>query len=123
MPRRSSRSGGQGDFATGRQFSARLATTGGPAATFSIDRPAASRGPHRSAGLVSALLQVYFLKVHVAETAPFARAFILYIILNRFPAPPLDLDKNEHAIRRISTPPVTMGLLSRLRAAPFEVLM
>ena len=45
-------------------------------------------------------VRVYYLKVHVAETAP-------------FPAPPLDLDKNEHAIRRISTPPVTMGGLSR----------
>ena len=55
-------------------------------------------------------LQVDFPMSHVAETAP-------------FPAPPLDLYKNEHAIRRISTPPVTMGLLSRLRAAPFEVLM
>ena len=55
-------------------------------------------------------VQVYYLKVHVAETAP-------------FPAPPLDLDENEHASRRISTPPVTMGLISRLRAAPFEVLM
>ena len=47
---------------------------------------------------------------HVAETAPFL-------------APPLDLDKNKHGSRRISTPPVTMGLLSRLRAAPFDVLM
>ena len=37
---------------------------------------------------------------HVAETAP-------------FPAPPLDLDDNEHAIRRISTPLITMGGLSR----------
>ena len=55
-------------------------------------------------------LQVDSAMSHVAETAPFL-------------APPLDLDKNEHAIRRISTPPVTMGLLSRLHAAPFEVLM
>ena len=39
-------------------------------------------------------------KSHVAETAPSR-------------APPLDLDKNEHAIRRISTPPVTMGLIGR----------
>ena len=45
-------------------------------------------------------LQVYYLKVHVAETAPFR-------------APPLDLDENEHAIRRISTPLITMGLFSR----------
>ena len=43
---------------------------------------------------------------HVAETAP-------------FPTPPLDLDENEHAIRRISTPPVTMGLFSRKR--PFRL--
>ena len=35
---------------------------------------------------------------HVAETAPFL-------------APPLDLDDNEHASRRISTPLITMGLL------------
>ena len=45
-------------------------------------------------------VQVYYLKVHVAETAP-------------FPAPPLDLDENEHAIRRISTPLITMGGVSR----------
>ena len=30
-----------------------------------------------------------------------------------FRAPPLDLDKNEHASRRISTPLITMGGLSR----------
>ena len=36
----------------------------------------------------------------MAETAPFG-------------APPLDLDDNEHAIRRISTPLITMGGLSR----------
>ena len=46
----------------------------------------------------------------MAETTPFR-------------APPLDLDENEHASRRISTPLITMGLLSRLRAAAFEVLM
>ena len=40
----------------------------------------------------------------MAETAP-------------FPTPPLDLDENEHAIRRISTPPVTMGLFLRSRGA------
>ena len=51
-------------------------------------------------------LQVYYLKVHVAETAP-------------FPAPPLDLDENEHASRRISTPLMTMGLISRER--PFRL--
>ena len=36
----------------------------------------------------------------MAETAPFL-------------APPLDLDENKHGSRRISTPTVTMGLLSR----------
>eukprot|EP00966_Prymnesium_polylepis_P087531 2025376-Prymnesium_polylepis.1 len=43
------------------------------------------------------ILRVDLAKGHVAETAP-------------FPAPPLDLDKIEHAIRHISTPPATMGL-------------
>ena len=48
------------------------------------------------------VIQVYYLKVHddVAETAPFL-------------APPLDLDENKHAIRRISTPLITMGGVSR----------
>ena len=55
-------------------------------------------------------VQVYYRSSHVAETAPFR-------------TPPLDLDKNEHASRRISTPPVTMGLFRSSRAAPFEVLM
>ena len=47
---------------------------------------------------------------HVAETAPFL-------------APPLDLDDNEHAIRRISAPLITMGVIRSPRAAPFDVLM
>ena len=49
------------------------------------------------------LLQVDFPMRHVAETAPFL-------------TPPLDLDENEHASRRISTPPVTMGLSRESRS-------
>ena len=45
-------------------------------------------------------LQVDSAMSHVAETAPFL-------------TPPLDLDESEHAIRRISTPLITMGGLSR----------
>ena len=41
-------------------------------------------------------VQVDLAESHEAETAP-------------LPAPPLDLDDNEHAIRRISTPLITMG--------------
>ena len=47
---------------------------------------------------------------HVAETAP-------------FPAPPLDLDENEHASRRISTPLITMGLLSRKRSVRLDEMV
>ena len=62
-------------------------------ATYQADTPARSpRG-----------VQVDLAKRHVAETAP-------------FPAPPLDLDENEHASRRISTPPVTMGLSRESRS-------
>ena len=49
-----------------------------------------------SAQQISVAVRVDSAKGHVAETAP-------------FPAPTMDLDKSEHAIRRISTPPVTMG--------------
>ena len=70
---------------------------------------AAVRADERSVGHADTKgVQVDFPMRHVAETAPFL-------------APPLDLDDNEHAIRRISTPLITMGLFSRLRAAPFEV--
>ena len=55
-------------------------------------------------------VQVDFPNSHVAETAPFL-------------APPLDLDKNKHGSRRISTPLITMGLFGSPRAAPFDVLM
>ena len=53
---------------------------------------------------------VYSGKSHVAETAPFL-------------TPPLDLDENEHASRRISTPLITMGVIRIPCAAPFDVLM
>ena len=55
-------------------------------------------------------IPVDFPMRHVAETAP-------------FPTPPLDLDENEHASRRISTPLITMGVIRSPRAAPFDVLM
>ena len=55
-------------------------------------------------------LQVDLAMSLVAETAPFG-------------APPLDLDDNEHAIRRISTPLIMMSVIRSPRAAPFDVLM
>jgi hypothetical protein len=56
------------------------------------------------------VVRVDYLKVHVAETAPFL-------------APPLDLDDNEHAIRRISTPLITMGGFRLRRSKRVTVLM
>ena len=49
---------------------------------------------------------------HVAETASYLNKDI-----ESFPAPPLDLDKNEHAIRRISTLPVMMGGFPKMSGA------
>ena len=56
------------------------------------------------------MVRVDSAKGHVAETAPFR-------------APPLDLDKIEHAIRRISTPLITMGLFLVRHSCSFMVLM
>ena len=50
------------------------------------------------------VIPVDFPMSHVAETAPFL-------------APPLDLDKNKHGSRRISTPPVTMGVFPKMSGA------
>ena len=74
-------------------------------------RPALWRACSTPAGRNSSRnLRVDFPMSHVAETAP-------------FPAPPLDLDDNEHAIRRISTPPVTMGVSRSRRSNRVTVLM
>ena len=55
-------------------------------------------------------IQVDFPLSHAAETAP-------------SPAPPLDLDENEHAIRRISMPLITMGGFRGSRSVRVTVLM
>ena len=60
--------------------------------------------------LAGEVATVYGAAGHVAETAPFG-------------APPLDLDDNEHAIRRISTPLITMGLCRLRRSKRVTVLM